>query len=108
MELSTGIAPGFNSSTLVPSTSYFDLELCKLSLLGLTADSAHVNTCNSFFSLIKRGVYGSFHHVSKHHLPKYCNEFAFRWNHRNTTDGQRMAKAIESAKGKRLTYRQAV
>jgi transposase-like protein len=48
---------------------------------------AHVNTCESFFSLLKRGVHGSWHHVSREHLPKYAVEFAFRWNHRHTTDG---------------------
>jgi transposase-like protein len=55
---------------------------------------AHVNTCESFFSLLKRGVYGSWHHVSKEHLPKYSNEFAFRWNTRHLSDGARMVAAI--------------
>ena len=66
---------------------------------------AHVNTCESFFSLLKRGVYGSWHHVSREHLPKYAQEFAFRWSHRKVTDGERTVKAIESVEGKRLMYR---
>jgi transposase-like protein len=66
-----------------------------------------VNSCESFFSLLKRGVVGSWHHVSKEHLPKYANEFAFRWNHRKTTDGERMRKFIPMIEGKRLTYRKA-
>jgi transposase-like protein len=70
--------------------------------------TAHVNTCESFFSLLKRGVYGSFHHISKEHLPKYCNEFDFRWNNRKVSDGDRFKKAVAMAEGKRLTYRQAV
>jgi hypothetical protein len=43
-----------------------------------------VHTCNidSFWSLLKRGVMGSFHHVSKKYLPLYLNEFSFRHNHR--------------------------
>lgn len=69
---------------------------------------SHVNTAESFFSLIKRGVYGSFHHVSKEHLPRYCNEFAFRWNTRKLTDGERMEVAVEMIEGKRLTYKQVV
>lgn len=69
---------------------------------------AHVNTAESFFSLIKRGVYGSFHHVSREHLHRYASEFTFRWNNRNITDGQRMEVAIEQVAGKRLTYRQCV
>jgi transposase-like protein len=69
---------------------------------------AHVNTAESFFSLLKRGVVGSWHHVSKEHLAKYAEEFAFRWTHRKGTDGERMKKAIEATGGKRLTYRQPI
>jgi transposase-like protein len=69
---------------------------------------SHCNTAESFFSLIKRGVYGSFHHVSKEHLNRYCNEFAFRWNTRRLTDGERMEVAVEMIEGKRLTYREVV
>jgi transposase-like protein len=69
---------------------------------------AHVNTCESFFSLLKRGVYGSWHHVSREHLPKYANEFAFRWNTRKVSDGERTVAAIKTAEGKRLTYRQVI
>ncbi len=65
-----------------------------------------INSCESFFSLLKRGVYGAWHHVSREHLPKYANEFAFRWNTRGQTDGERMESAIEMVTGKRLTYRQ--
>ena len=67
-----------------------------------------INHCESFFSLLKRGVYGSWHHVSREHLPKYANEFAFRWNTRGQTDGERMETAIGMTTGKRLTYRQAI
>jgi transposase-like protein len=67
---------------------------------------AGINHCESFFSLLKRGVYGSWHHVSREHLPKYANEFAFRWNTRKQTDGERMETAIGMVTGKRLTYRQ--
>jgi hypothetical protein len=66
------------------------------------------NNAESFFSLIKRGVYGAFHHLSPGHLPRYCNEFAFRWNNRTLTDGQRTEAAVSMAEGKRLTYRQTV
>jgi len=67
---------------------------------------AHINTCESFFSLIKRGVYGSFHHVSKEHLHRYCDEFGFRWNTRFMTDGERMQEAVSTAEGRLLTYKQ--
>jgi transposase-like protein len=67
-----------------------------------------INHCESFFSLLKRGVYGSWHHVSREHLPKYANEFAFRWNTRHDTDGERMETAIGMVQGKRLTYKQVI
>ena len=66
---------------------------------------SHVNTAESFFSLLKRGVYGSWHHVSREHLSKYAAEFAFRWSHRKITDGERMLEAIKTTEGKRLTYK---
>jgi transposase-like protein len=69
---------------------------------------AHVNSAESFFSLIKRGVMGSFHHVSREHLHRYAHEFEFRWNNRSITDGQRMEVAIEQTEGKRLTYKQCI
>jgi transposase-like protein len=66
---------------------------------------ATTNSAESFFSLLKRGVYGSWHHVSREHLPKYANEFAFRWTHRHTTDGERMEKLVPMIQNKRLMYR---
>jgi transposase-like protein len=68
--------------------------------------SAGTNHCESFFSLLKRGVHGTWHNVSREHLQKYTNEFAFRWNTGKLTDGARMASAIPMSEGKRLMYRQ--
>lgn len=65
----------------------------------------HVNTAESYFALLKRGVYGSFHHVSKKHLHRYCNEFSFRWNRRKIEDGERTVAAIKGIDGKRLLYK---
>ncbi len=42
----------------------------------------HTANLDSFWSLLKRGIVGSFHHVSKEYLPLYVNEFSFRHNHR--------------------------
>jgi transposase-like protein len=68
--------------------------------------AAHTNTVEGFFSLLKRGITGSYHHVSRGHLQRYCDEFAFRYEHRKTSDGQRAALLVEAAEGKRLTYKQ--
>jgi transposase-like protein len=67
---------------------------------------AYTNTLEGWFALLKRGVTGTFHHVSEQHLDRYVDEFAFRYNNREITDGQRTAKAISKATGKRLTYRE--
>jgi len=46
----------------------------------------HTCTIDSFWSLIKRGIMGNFHHVSKRYLPLYLNEFSFRHNNRENDD----------------------
>jgi transposase-like protein len=66
---------------------------------------ASTNEVESYFALLKRGVVGSFHHISKQHLDRYCDEFSFRWNHRKISDSERTAEAIKNTKGKRLSYR---
>ena len=68
----------------------------------------HSNTIESIFGLLKRGVMGTFHSVSRKHLPNYLNEFEFRWNTRKLDDGQRVARAIKQVDGKRLQYRESV
>jgi hypothetical protein len=68
----------------------------------------HNNTVEGVFSLLKRGIMGTFHSVSKKHLPNYLNEFEFRYNTRRVDDGARVAKAIRRVHGKRLTYRESV
>jgi transposase-like protein len=65
---------------------------------------SHVNTAESFFSLLKRGIMGTFHSLTPEHLHRYCHEFSFRWNTRQLNDGERVTKAITIATGKRLRY----
>jgi transposase-like protein len=67
---------------------------------------ASTNTAESFFSLLKRAIIGAWHHISREHLPRYANEFAFRWNTRHDTESRRLQRVIEWIAGKRLTYRQ--
>jgi transposase-like protein len=71
---------------------------------------AHTNTAENYFSILKRGIYGVYHHVSEAHLPRYLAEFDFRYSNRaklGVSDGERAARAIKGAEGKRLTYRPA-
>jgi hypothetical protein len=70
--------------------------------------NVHTNTVEGFFALLKRGVMGSFHHVSKGHLHRYCDEFSFRYSNRSALgvdDGERAARIVLGAEGKRLTYK---
>jgi transposase-like protein len=46
----------------------------------------HTGSIDSFWSLVKRGIMGQYHHVSKKYLPLYLNEFSFRHNQRTNTD----------------------
>lgn len=66
------------------------------------------NTVEASFSILKRGLIGTFHSVSEKHLQRYCNEFDFRWNTRVSqgfNDSDRANIALKGIVGKRLTYR---
>lgn len=71
-------------------------------------DDVNTNTVESFFALLKRGVIGSFHHISKEHLDRYCDEFSFRWDFRSVTDAERTEVAIKRGEGRRLYYKEPV
>jgi len=68
----------------------------------------HTNTVENYFSILKRGIIGIYHHVSETHLHRYAAEFDFRYNHRvklGYDDMQRTEIAAAGIYGKRLTYR---
>jgi hypothetical protein len=70
---------------------------------------AHTNTIEGYFSILKRGITGVYHHVSQKHLKRYLAEFDFRYNERmalGVNDTERATKALKGVVGKRLTYRQ--
>jgi hypothetical protein len=69
---------------------------------------AHTNTIDGYFSILKRGIYGVYHHVSQAHLKRYLAEFDFRYNERvalGIDDNERTTRALRGIVGKRLTYR---
>ena len=67
---------------------------------------AHTNGIESFWSVLKRGLHGTYHHVSVKHLGKYVDEFTFRLNEGNVKipTMKRLESLVKGAVGKRLTY----
>jgi transposase-like protein len=68
----------------------------------------HTNTVEGYFSILKRGIMGVYHHVSEKHLKRYLAEFDFRYNERSALgidDEARTTRALRGVVGKRLTYR---
>ncbi|MGB4967631.1 MAG: IS1595 family transposase [Candidatus Saccharimonadales bacterium] len=65
---------------------------------------ASTNTAESFWSYLKRGINGIYHHVSPKHLQLYCDEYSYRWNTRTMTDGERFEDWFSHVNGRRLTY----
>ena len=68
---------------------------------------ASTNTAEGFFSLLKRGLAGTYHHVSKQHLHRYLAEFDFRYSARKIDDAMRTILAVKGTEGKRLRYQGA-
>jgi len=62
------------------------------------------NWIESFWSLLKKGIGGVFHHVSVKYLGLYCDEFCFRWNTRKDSDSVRFEQALRQVIGKRVQY----
>jgi hypothetical protein len=71
-------------------------------------DGLSTNEAEAYFALLKRGITGSFHHISKQHMQKYIDEFSYRWDRRKMTDGERTADAIRAGNGKRLLLKEPV
>lgn len=69
--------------------------------------SAHSNTVESYFGILKRGITGVYHHVSEEHLQRYLDEFDFRFSNRKSLgvdDAMRAERLLKGVVGKRLTY----
>jgi transposase-like protein len=83
-------------------------EAVKHSLYEYVRGEAHINSAESFFSRLKRQLYGTHHAVSKKHLHRYLAEVVFKHNTRWLEDGDRTVEAIRGADGKRLRYKEPV
>ena len=70
-------------------------------------NGVHTNTIEGFWSLLKRGILGIYHHVSPEHLQRYCDEFQYRYNSREIEDTQRFSLTLNQCEG-RLTYNELI
>jgi transposase-like protein len=80
-------------------------ETVKHSAYKYARGDVTTNTVEGFFSILKRGLNGIYHSVSKQHLHRYHAEFEFRYNARFLDDGARAVAAIKGSEGKRLKYK---
>jgi transposase-like protein len=89
-------------------TWYADHQTVNDSAREYVRDDAFTNTVEGYFSILKRGIYGCYFHVSEAHLHRYLAEFDFRYSNRiklGIDDQMRADLALAGVKGKRLTYR---
>jgi transposase-like protein len=69
--------------------------------------NVHTNTVENFWSVMRRGVYGIYHQISFKHLQAYCDEFSYRYNTREISDGHRFVLTLQQVEG-RLSYKRLV
>ena len=79
-------------------------EYVKHSVGEYVRGQVHVNGMESFWSMVRRGYDGTFHHISEDHLHRYINEFAGRHNIREMDTLDLMGTVAENMAGQRLKY----
>ena len=82
----------------------FDHEAVNHSISEYVRNQAHTNGIESFWSMLKRGYHGTYHHMSAKHLDRYVGEFAGRHNARECDTIDQMSHIAQGMVGKRLRY----
>lgn len=82
----------------------YEHQTIKHMLKEYVRGDVHTNTMENFWSLLKRGIYGTYHTISSKHVQNYLEEFAFRFNSRHITEAQRFDKLV-SLSNHRITYK---
>ena len=82
----------------------FDHETVCHSVGEYVRDQAHVNGMESFWSLLKRGHHGTYHHMSAKQLDRYVTEFSGRHSDRDADTIDQMAHIAQGMVGKRRRY----
>jgi transposase-like protein len=68
--------------------------------------NVHTNGIENFWSLLKRGLKGTYISVEPFHLFRYLDEQAFRYNERKGTDADRFREVLSTVFGRRLTFKE--
>lgn len=82
VEMGSTLITDEHSSYRTLKTYYKHKTICHSVKEYVAKGDIHTNSIESFWSTLKRGIYGIYHHVSKKHLQNYVNEFCFRYNNR--------------------------
>jgi len=85
----------------------FTRDTVKHMLKEYVRGEVHTNTIENFWSVLKRGIYGTYHQVSRKHIQKYLDEFSFKYSTRENTEQERFDKALSLCEGK-LKYPQLI
>lgn len=86
-------------------SSTHDHQVIKHKERQFVSNGFHTNSIEGFWSLLKRGIYGIYHNVSREHLMRYCDEFSYRYNTREIKDCERFVHSMNNVEG-RLKYKQ--
>ncbi len=84
----------------------FEHESVNHSVGEYVREQAHTNGVESFWAVLKRGYYGTYHRISPKHLSRYCIEFSGRHNVREMDTIDQMAFLAKGMAGKRLKYKE--
>jgi transposase-like protein len=87
----TGLIADYTHKVIDHAETYVDGEV-------------HTNSCENFWSLLKRALKGTYVSVEPFHLFRYLDEQAYRFNNRKLSDGVRFVQACAQVFGRRLTY----
>lgn len=85
----------------------FQHEVLNHKMREYVSNGFHTNSIEGFWSLLKRGIFGTYHQVSPKHLSRYCNEFSYRYNSREIKDTDRFHITLGQTEG-RLTYKRLI
>jgi hypothetical protein len=83
----------------------YDHEAVSHEIEEYVRGEVHVNGIENFWSLLKRGLHGTYVNVEPFHLVRYLDEQIFRYNSRKTNDAGRFVQMLSKLAGKRLTYK---